>query len=86
MRRTGNGITWFRLGDKDLALHIYRTQALSKGLTLSEVYQGDYVSVFDIKTQIVPMSDNSVQTFVDTNKRQASISGIFLLNIAVCLK
>lgn len=57
--------TWFRLGDKDLALHIYRTQALSKGLTLSEVTRG-LCECFDIKTQIVPMSDDSVKTFVTT--------------------
>ncbi len=57
--------TWFRLGDKDLALHIYRTQALSKGLTLSEVTRG-LCERFDIKIQIVPMSDDSVKTFVTT--------------------
>ncbi len=57
--------TWFRLGDKDLALHIYRTQALSKGFTLSEVTRG-LCERFDIKIQIVPMSDDSVKTFVTT--------------------
>ena len=31
------GDTWFQLGDKDLATHIYRTFNLSKGKKLTEV-------------------------------------------------
>ena len=29
--------TWFSIGDKDFATHIFRTDLLSKGFTLSEV-------------------------------------------------
>ncbi len=57
--------TWFRLGDKDLVLHLFRTQALSQGLTLSEVTR-ELCKRFNIRTQIVPMSDDSVKTFVKT--------------------
>ena len=57
--------TWFRLGDKDLALHLFRTQGLAQGLTLSEVTR-ELCKRFNIKTQIVPMSDDSVKTFVNT--------------------
>ncbi|MCZ6802388.1 MAG: 2-phospho-L-lactate transferase [Proteobacteria bacterium] len=57
--------TWFRLGDKDLALHLFRTQALAQGLTLSEVTR-ELCERFNIKTQIVPMSDGPVSTFVNT--------------------
>src|SRR5438093_123424 len=31
------GLTWFRLGDRDLATHLYRTQRLAEGATLSAV-------------------------------------------------
>ena len=31
------GITWFNLGDQDLATHCYRTQRLSEGATLGQV-------------------------------------------------
>ncbi|MGA7420336.1 MAG: 2-phospho-L-lactate transferase CofD family protein, partial [Acidimicrobiales bacterium] len=31
------GLTWFRLGDKDLATHCFRTQRLAEGDTLSQV-------------------------------------------------
>jgi LPPG:FO 2-phospho-L-lactate transferase len=57
--------TWFRLGDQDLALHIFRTQGLAQGLTLSEVTM-ELCNRFNIKTEIVPMSDDSVKTFVKT--------------------
>ena len=57
--------TWFRIGDKDLALHLFRTQRLAQGLTLSEVTR-ELCKRFNIKTQIVPMSDDSVKTFVNT--------------------
>ena len=33
------GHTWFSLGDLDLALHLYRTQRLAEGATLSDVTQ-----------------------------------------------
>ncbi|MEA3025848.1 MAG: 2-phospho-L-lactate transferase, partial [Alphaproteobacteria bacterium] len=36
MERLG-GETWFKLGDRDLATHILRTEALAAGRTLSEV-------------------------------------------------
>jgi LPPG:FO 2-phospho-L-lactate transferase len=57
--------TWFRLGDKDLALHLFRTQALVQGLTLSEVTR-ELCNRFNIKTRITPMSDDPVNTFVNT--------------------
>ena len=59
--------TWFRLGDKDLALHLFRTQCLAQGLTLSEVTR-ELCKRFNINTQIVPMSDDSIRTFVDTTE------------------
>ena len=57
--------TWFRLGDKDLALHLFRTEGLSQGLTLSEV-TSEICKRFNIETQIAPMTDDSVRTFVNT--------------------
>ena len=42
------GDTWFQLGDKDLATHIYRTFNLSKGKKLTEVTK-DIKDSFGIK-------------------------------------
>lgn len=56
---------WFRLGDKDLAIHIYRTQRIEQGAALSEVV-AELCSHFGVSGQLVPMSDDPVRTFVDT--------------------
>jgi LPPG:FO 2-phospho-L-lactate transferase len=59
------GETWFRLGDKDLATHLKRTQCLRAGQTLSRVTR-DFCRAWDIKHLILPMSDNPVRTVVET--------------------
>ena len=58
--------TWFRLGDRDLALHIVRTARLRAGLRLTEVC----VQVQDaqgIAARILPMTDTAVATEVRTS-------------------
>ncbi len=55
------GQTWFSLGDLDLALHLYRTQRLSEGATLSEV-TGEVTQAWDIGLRIIPVSDQPVAT------------------------
>jgi LPPG:FO 2-phospho-L-lactate transferase len=59
------GETWFRLGDRDLALHVERTRRLRLGETLSAVTD-DVSRRFGIATRIVPMSDDPVRTRVKT--------------------
>jgi LPPG:FO 2-phospho-L-lactate transferase len=56
---------WFRLGDRDLATHILRTQMLSEGRTLSEVTH-DLATSLGVETRILPMCDQPVQTLVQT--------------------
>ena len=58
--------TWFRLGDKDLALNVYRTHRLRAGQTLSEV-TADIADRLGLSVTVVPMSDDPVRTFVDTD-------------------
>ena len=60
------GETWFRLGDKDLALHVYRSQCLQQGLTLTETTQ-KIAQAMGIKHHIIPMSDQPVRTIVHSN-------------------
>lgn len=55
--------TWFRLGDTDLATHLYRTERLRTGATLSEV-TGEITSAFGIEVRLVPMSDDRVSTLI----------------------
>jgi len=57
------GEDWFRLGDRDLALHVERTRRLRLGQTLSEVTT-DISRRLGISARIVPMSDDRVRTRV----------------------
>ena len=59
------GETWFRLGDRDLALHAFRTAALKGGATLTEV-TADISERLHIRHRILPMSDDPVRTTVLT--------------------
>ena len=60
------GETWFRLGDRDLALHAYRTQALEAGRSLTEVTT-DICGKLGITQALLPMSDDPVRTTVLTH-------------------
>jgi len=56
---------WFQLGDRDLATHIHRTQLLRQGKMLSEVTD-DLRQRLGLQLRILPMSDQAVQTHVQT--------------------
>ena len=55
------GETWFRIGDRDLAIHTERTQRLEHGESLSAVTD-HFRQRLGISTRIVPMSDDPVRT------------------------
>jgi LPPG:FO 2-phospho-L-lactate transferase len=59
------GETWFQLGDRDLATHLYRSERLRQGGTLAEV-TAEIRSALGVKSQVVPMSNESVRTRVCT--------------------
>jgi len=59
------GETWFRLGDRDLALHTFRTAALEAGRSLSDV-TAEISTRLGIEHAILPMSDDPVRTTVET--------------------
>ena len=58
------GLTWFRLGDRDLATHLFRTHRLGEGATLSEV-TAEVASGWGLDFRILPMSDDRVETKLD---------------------
>ena len=63
--RALNGETWFQLGDKDLGLHLTRTQMLRDNHSLTEVIQ-HLSKCLGVSHRIHPMSDNPVRTIVET--------------------
>jgi LPPG:FO 2-phospho-L-lactate transferase len=61
------GETWFRVGDRDLATHVYRTFLLGQGLRLSEV-TARLCRALGVRVAVWPMSDEPVRTIVDTEE------------------
>jgi LPPG:FO 2-phospho-L-lactate transferase len=57
------GPTWFSLGDKDLATHLYRTGRLAEGGSLSQITQ-ELCAGFGVEIILLPMSDQPVRTSV----------------------
>ncbi len=59
------GIDWFRLGDRDIGTHLFRTQRLSEGATLSEVTR-EIAAKWGVGINVIPMSNDPVRTIVTT--------------------
>jgi LPPG:FO 2-phospho-L-lactate transferase len=57
---------WFRLGDKDLATHLYRSELLSAGLSLSEVTAG-LSKRLGVRSRLLPMTNDKFETWVQTD-------------------
>jgi len=57
------GEDWFRLGDRDLALHVERTKRLAAGQSLSQI-TGDVCRRLGVGPKVLPMSDDRVRTRV----------------------
>jgi LPPG:FO 2-phospho-L-lactate transferase len=60
----GSGrLAWFRLGDRDLGTHLYRTSRLAEGASLSRV-TAEIAERWQVHVRIVPMSNDPVETRV----------------------
>ena len=60
------GETWFRLGDRDVAVHVERTRRLRRGESLSSVTT--YLCAkLGVAPRVLPMSDDPVRTRVRTD-------------------
>jgi len=61
----GLGDTWFKIGDKDLAMHVLRTYLMSKGYKLGDVCK--YVCKrLGVRAEVIPMTDDRVETRILT--------------------
>ena len=56
--------TWFNLGDRDLATHLYRTARIAEGATLATVTQ-EITRAWGLNFSMIPMSNDVVSTKVD---------------------
>ncbi len=55
------GTTWFRLGDADLATHLYRTARLAEGAGLARV-TAEVTRAWGVGPRLLPMTEDPVET------------------------
>ncbi len=56
---------WFQLGDRDLATHLYRTNALKRGASLTQITK-ELTNALGVSCSVIPMTDDPVRTYVST--------------------
>lgn len=71
------GETWFRIGDGDLATHVYRTFLWRQGMRLSEITDR-LRRALGVPVAIWPMSDDPVRTIVDTEEGRLPFQEYFV--------
>jgi LPPG:FO 2-phospho-L-lactate transferase len=59
--RSDAAVTWFRLGDRDIATHLYRTVRRSEGATLTDVTD-ELRRAWEVGVRLLPMTDGTVAT------------------------
>jgi LPPG:FO 2-phospho-L-lactate transferase len=73
--------TWFRLGDRDLAMCLIRTEALRGGARLTEAHAA-VVEAMGVGALVLPMSDEPVSTFVRHGGRRLPFQEYMILERA----
>lgn len=62
------GATWFGLGDRDLATHLYRSARLSEGAGLTDI-TAEITAAWGVRTRLVPMTEQRFSTMCSTPDR-----------------
>jgi len=71
------GETWFRLGDRDLATHLYRSQRLSEGATKTDV-TAELASRLGVGVRLLPVTNDVVATEFVTELGRLSFQEYFV--------
>lgn len=60
------GEAWFRLGDRDLGLHLVRTDLLRRGRTLAEA-TAELARVWELPLALLPATNDRLRTWIETD-------------------
>lgn len=71
------GEAWFRLGDRDLATHLYRSERLRQGATKTDVAR-ELASHFDIAVRLLPVTNDPLATEFTTPEGRLSFQEYFV--------
>jgi LPPG:FO 2-phospho-L-lactate transferase len=72
---------WFRLGDRDLAMCLLRTERLRAGDTLTQAHQA-VVDALGVTARVLPMSDEPVTTWVEARGRRVPFQEFMIVEEA----
>jgi LPPG:FO 2-phospho-L-lactate transferase len=72
---------WFRLGDRDLAMCLIRTEELRAGRTLTEAHAA-VVAAMGVRARVLPMADEPVATWVRARGRALPFQEFMILERA----
>ena len=64
LARYGPELGWFRLGDRDLSTHLFRTSCRAAGVALSEI-TAQIARAWGVGARVLPMTDDKVETRVE---------------------
>jgi LPPG:FO 2-phospho-L-lactate transferase len=67
--------TWFRLGDKDLATHLFRTERIRAGHPLSAV-TAEIARAWSLDVRLLPMTDDPVRTRISVQREAGVVDEI----------
>jgi LPPG:FO 2-phospho-L-lactate transferase len=71
------GETWFKLGDRDLALHVERTRRGQAGESLSAITAA-LAQALGVRARVLPMSDDTVATLIETDAGELGFQSYFV--------
>lgn len=69
--------TWMTLGDRDLGLHIYRTNSLSQGIGRQDICD-NICKAFGLETRIILPTEDVIQTQIKTDDGWLSFQEYFV--------
>ena len=69
--------SWFQLGDRDLATHIVRNEALASGQSLTQA-TATLCQGLGVRHELVPMSDQPVSTTIQTDRGSLAFQHYFV--------
>jgi len=71
------GEAWFRLGDRDLATHLYRTERFARGATKSEV-AAELAHRHGVRERLLPVTNDPLATIFVTDQGDLSFQEYFV--------
>ena len=69
--------TWFRIGDRDFATHLMRSEVLRRGGTLTDATH-ELCRRFGVASRVLPMTDDVVRTRFTTEEGELSFQEYFV--------